>query len=116
MIRPALPSDAPQIARIYNHYVERTVVTFEEQPVSNVEMSQRIADVTASLPWLVLETDGAIVGYAYARSWHTRSAYRFSVESTIYLAPEFTGRGIGSELYRAIIVDLRARGLHCIVG
>jgi GNAT superfamily N-acetyltransferase len=73
----------------------------------------RIVDTTASYPWLVSELDGAMVGYAYASSWKRRSAYRYAVESTIYLAPEFHGRGLGSELYRALIAEMRARGFHC---
>jgi phosphinothricin acetyltransferase len=56
------------------------------------------------------------VGYAYASSWKRRSAYRYAVESTIYLAPEFHGRGLGSELYRALIAEMRARGFHCAIG
>ena len=115
-IRPALAADAAQIARIYNHYIETTVVTFEEQAVSPAEIAHRIAEVSATFPWLVAEADGAIAGYAYARSWQTRSAYRFSVESTVYLAPESTGRGIGSALYSALLADLRTRGLHAVVG
>jgi L-amino acid N-acyltransferase YncA len=105
-----------QICGIYNHYVRETVVTFEETPVAEHEMAQRIVDVTARLPWFVWEQGGAIQGYAYATAWKPRSAYRHSVESTVYLAPAATGRGIGTELYRALIDDLRGRHAHCVVG
>jgi L-amino acid N-acyltransferase YncA len=116
MIRSALSDDAPQICEIYNHYVETTVITFEENAVPNTEMSRRIADTTARFPWLVTEIDGAIAGYAYATTWKSRSAYRFSVESAIYLKPELTGRGIGDELYAALIAELRERRLHSVIG
>jgi phosphinothricin acetyltransferase len=116
VIHPAKAADAPRIAEIYNHHVRETVVTFEEQPVTNAEMMRRIAETTAEFPWLVPELDDSMMGYAYASSWKRRSAYRFAVESTIYLAPEFHGRGLGSELYRALIVDMRARGFHCAIG
>lgn len=116
MIRPATLADAPQLCEVYNHYVRTTIVTFEEQPVSDIEMEQRIADVTAGLLWLVAETEGAIAGYAYATPWRTRSAYRFSVESTVYLSPSFTGRGLGTELYRALIAALRSRPIHSVIG
>jgi len=116
VIRPAAPADAPRICEIYNHHVRETVVTFEEQPVASDEMARRIAEVTAGFPWLISEIDGSMVGYAYASSWKRRSAYRFAVESTIYLAAEFFGRGLASGLYRALIVDMRSRGLHCAIG
>ena len=116
MIRTCRPADASQICAIYNHYVEHTVVTFEEVAVSDREMAQRINDVVDRLPWLVCEHDEAIVGYAYAAPWKSRSAYRFSVESTVYLAPSFAGRGVGTALYRALLADLRTRGIHCAVG
>lgn len=116
MIRPCHPSDASRICEIYNHYVRETVITFEELPVTEADMAQRIGDAIERLPWLVSEQSGAIVGYAYATPWKARSAYRFAVESTVYLAPEFTGRGIGSALYQALVAELRNCGVHCAVG
>jgi phosphinothricin acetyltransferase len=116
MHRPCTPADAAQICAIYNHYVRETVITFEETPVSEADMAQRIAEVTARMPWLVCEEDAHIVGYAYAAPWKGRAAYRHSVESSIYLAPTATGRGIGKRLYEALISELRLRGLHCVIG
>jgi len=109
-------ADAPRIAAIYNHYVRDTVVTFEEQPVADAEMARRIAETTATYPWLVWEDGGAVAAYAYASSWKRRSAYRFAAESTIYAAPEAAGRGIGSQLYPALLARMRAAGLHCAIG
>ncbi len=116
MLRQCTPSDAAQICDIYNHYVRETVITFEESPVVETEMAKRITDITSRLPWLVWETDGVIVGYAYASPWKVRAAYRHAVESSIYLSPQATGRGLGSRLYTALIADLRQRGLHCVIG
>jgi L-amino acid N-acyltransferase YncA len=116
MLRTCQSLDASQICAIYNHYVRETVVTFEEVPVAEREMAQRIAEVTERLPWFVWEQGDAIRGYAYATAWKTRSAYRFSVESTVYVSPSFARRGIGTQLYQALIADLRRRNVHCAVG
>ena len=91
-VRAVTPADAGAVAAIYNHFVLQTVVTFEEEPVTADEMSRRIDEVRAgSLPWFVAERAGAIAGYAYASRWRARSAYRFSSEVTVYLAPEQGG-------------------------
>ena len=74
-------SDSFEIARIYNHYIKNTIITFEEQEVSQNDISNRIENVhSESLPWIVAEVENNIVGYAYATKWKARSAYRFSVE------------------------------------
>jgi L-amino acid N-acyltransferase YncA len=117
MIRPVTTADKEAIAAIYNHYVERTVVTFEEEPVSAAEIARRVEEVaSASLPWLIAEESGGVVGYAYASKWRARFAYRFSAEITAYLAPGHLRRGIGSMLYDELFPLLRARGVHAVVG
>jgi L-amino acid N-acyltransferase YncA len=116
MIRSCRPSDASQICEIYNHYVRETVVTFEEVPVTGVDMAERIRQVIDRLPWVVWEQDASIIGYAYAVPWKTRSAYRFAVESTVYISAPFARRGIGTRLYRALIDDLQRRKVHCVIG
>jgi phosphinothricin acetyltransferase len=117
LIRPATPLDATRICAIYNHYVTTTTVSFEEDAVSEQEMAQRIADVgAAGLPWLVLEVDGTVAGYAYATKWRVRPAYRYSVESTVYLDRACTGRGLGRTLYGALLDELRKRELHLVIG
>jgi L-amino acid N-acyltransferase YncA len=116
MIRSALVSDAKTICDIYNHYVQNTKITFNEKPISVTEMQKHIRDVTESLPWLVTEDHGNVIGFAYADQWRSRSAYRFCVESSIYLAPHFTGRGNGRRLYEALIFDLRSRSLHSVIA
>jgi L-amino acid N-acyltransferase YncA len=117
IIRPVSAADAAGIARIYNYYVENTVITFEEEAVSAPDMAARIAEAHGlSLPWLVAEVDGVIAGYAYARRWRPRSAYRYSAETTIYLERGYEGRRIGTTLYSALLPLLRARNIHVAIG
>jgi len=116
VIRMATRSDAEAICAIYNHYVTGTIVTFEEQPVAAADMRSRMDAVLEKLPWLVLECDDEVAGYAYASPWKTRVGYRFAVESSIYLAPARTGRGFGSALYESLLESLRARHIHCVIG
>lgn len=117
MIRPALASDSAAIAHIYNHYVLNTCVTYEEEPVAPELISARIADVKSQeLPWIVAEYEGELIGYAYAAKFHPRSAYRYSVETTIYLKHDFTGRGFGKLLYEVLLQALKEKGYHSAVG
>ena len=115
MIRDANTDDAPAIAAIYNHYVKRSVATFEERPVPDDVMAVRIAETAEVFPWLVHD-HGGVAGFAYAASWKTRSAYRNTVETTVYLDPAAIGRGIGTELYEALLAELRRRGLRTAVA
>lgn len=116
-VRPATPADAAAIAGVYNHYVRDTIITFEEQEVSADDMIGRIGEVVAaSLPWLVAERDGRLLGYACAGKWKGRCAYRYSVESTVYLDPAFTGQGLGTLLYRALLASLRPVSIHAVIG
>ena len=116
-IRPALPEDAPRIADIYNPYVRDTAISFEEAAVSAEAMADRMAKVReASLPWLVAEHAGEVVAYAYATRWRERHAYRYSVECTVYAAPECRGTGVGQALYEVLFPGLRAAGLHAIIA
>jgi L-amino acid N-acyltransferase YncA len=116
-VRSASQGDAEAIARIYNYYIQNTVITFEEEPVSAGAMAARVAEVQGlSLPWLVAEVENEGVGYAYASKWKVRSAYRYSVETTIYLEHGCEGRGIGMALYSALLPILRARGIHVAIG
>ena len=116
MIRNATIEDAGALCDIYNHYVLNTTITFEEKPVSLDEMRGRIAEVTASLPWYVWEEDGNVIGYAYASRWKSRSAYRFSVESSVYLHADCTGKGIGGQLYESLLSGLRSRSIHGVIA
>lgn len=116
-VRSATAADAEAIARIYNYYIRNTVITFEEEPVSAEAMANRVADVQGlALPWLVAQLGSVIVGYAYATRWKTRSAYRHSVETTIYLEQGRERRGIGAALYSRLLSVLRERGIHVAIG
>lgn len=116
-IRDAAIADAKVVAGIYNHYILNTTITFEEQAVTDSDMAQRISDVQgAGLPWLVVEFDGEVVGYAYATKWRVRHAYRFSVESTVYLSPELSGKGLGRALYTELLLRLATGGYHLVIG
>lgn len=116
MIRPVTPDDAAAIVTIYNHYIATTTISFEEHAVTPEEMAGRIRDVTAGLPWLVYEQDGAVLGYAYATKWRARSAYRFAAETSVYLEFGQGGKGIGKALYKALLEELRAREIHMAIG
>lgn len=116
-IRPAETTDSEALARIYNFYIQETIVTFEEEVLSGAQMSARLEDVrNASLPWLVAVRDGEVVGYAYATKWKSRYGYRFSVEVTVYLDQRCGGLGIGSKLYELLFVRLKALGFHMAIG
>jgi len=116
MIRPATSAHAAQICDTYNHYVLRTTITFEEQPVSTEDMKRRMDEVQRALPWLVWEEEGKIRGFCYADKWKVRFAYRYSVESMLYLQPEFVSKGFGSRLHTALLASLRERGMHSTVA
>ena len=79
-------------------------------------MGQRIDETIQSLPWLVWEQDKSLKGFCYASKWKGRCAYRHSVESTVYLRADSMGRGIGSQLYRALLDELRRRKFHTVIG
>jgi len=117
-IREGRLEDAPALAAIYNHYIVHTIITFEEVPIPNGEMERRMREVTdeMDLPWIVGERDRRVAGFAYAHPWQTRSAYRHSVESSIYLHPDATGTGLGTRLYADLIERLEQRPFHRLIG
>ena len=116
MVRNATIDDVNQITDIYNYYILNTTVTFEKTPVSNDIIEERIAQIQVKYPWLVLENEGQIQGFAYATEWKPRGAYRHSVESTVYLRNGESGRGYGSELYSELINLLKNLKVHTVIG
>jgi phosphinothricin acetyltransferase len=116
MLRDAEPSDADAICSIYNEYILNTTITFEETPLQAEEMASRIRLVTQSYPWLVYEKDSRIVGYAYAGKWKERSAYRYSVETAIYMDSRHVGKGIGTQLLKELLERLKAVSLHSVIS
>ena len=116
-LRTATPADAEAICAIYNHYIAQTTISFEEELVTPADMAQRITDVTAAnLPWLVLHDGDTLIGYAYATKWRVRQAYRFSVETSVYLDRHHIGQGAGKMLYEALLAELRQRELHLAIA
>lgn len=117
LIRPAEAADAAAICEIYNHYIEHTVITFEEVLLTAGDIGKRLQDINAiGLPWLVAEVQGVVIGYAYAGKFRDRSAYRYTAEVTVYLAPAGTGQGAGTRLYNALFEALRERSIHIVIG
>lgn len=108
-IRNVSAADAARICDIYNYYVEHTAITFEYTPVSVEEMQARIATTTADYPWLVYEEDGEIIAYAYAGHWKAREAYQYVLETTVYGAHTMTTKGVGTQLYQALMDVLDKR-------
>ena len=116
-IRAATLADASAIVAIYNHFVRETIVTFEEVEIDAAAIGRRMESVwSASLPWLVADDAGIVVGYTYATKWKERVGYRFSVEITVYLAPDAVGKGLGLRLYRVLFARLEERGVHAVIG
>lgn len=116
MIREVKLSDAKDICNIYNYYIKNTIVTFEEKEVTVLEMEERIKSIVEFLPYYVYEENGSVIAYAYASKWKGRCAYKYSVESTVYLQNGFQGKGIGSKIYRKLLEELRTRDLHAVIG
>ncbi len=116
-IRAVTVADAAAAAAIYDHYIAHSIATFEEEAVPASEMALRIQSIAAvPFPWLIAEREGEVVGYAYARPWRERRAYRFSAEITVYVDPANTGHGIGSKLYERLFPLIQERGIHAVVG
>ncbi|MEM6735143.1 MAG: N-acetyltransferase family protein [Bacteroidota bacterium] len=118
MVRPITLKDASSVVDIYNYYVANSHSTFEMIAVDEKRIRLRIKQVrdTFDLPWLVLEDEGQVVGYAYATKWNERMAYSKTTETSIYMRRDFLGRGYGKKLYRALLDDLRVYGYHAIIG
>ncbi|MCC6917685.1 MAG: N-acetyltransferase [Alphaproteobacteria bacterium] len=110
MIRLALAEDAAAIQAIYAPNVEKTAISFETEVPSVAEMAARIGKTLPHWPWLVDEKDGAIRGYVYAGQHRTRAAYRWSVDTTAYVAEYAQGQGVGKRLYQVLFELLRAQG------
>lgn len=116
MIRDIHINDSKALAAIYNYYISHTCITFEEIPVTENDIKERIQSHNLNLPWIVYEENGEIVGYAYATEWKSRSAYKFSVESTVYLKQGSQGKGIGTILYRELLNRIAQSNIHAVIG
>jgi phosphinothricin acetyltransferase len=110
-IRRATSEDAAAIAAIYEPYVRDTAITFETEPPGPAEIAARMAAGEGLYPWLVADREeGGVAGYVYAAAFRSRAAYRFAVETTVYLASDAQGRGVGTALYRPLLDLLERQG------
>lgn len=109
-IRAARAEDAEPIAAIYAPHVTRGIASFEEEAPDVEAMRARIAGLAGRFPWLVAEDDGAVLGYAYADRFRDRTAYRWAVETTVYVGDNAQRRGVGRLLYARLLDLLRAQG------
>jgi L-amino acid N-acyltransferase YncA len=116
-VRASTEADLPAIQAIYAHHVLHGLASFEEAPPDAAEMARRRADVLArGLPHLVAEADRRVLGYAYAGPYRTRAAYRFTVEDSVYVAPDALGRGLGRLLLARVIADSEAQGARQMIA
>lgn len=111
-VRPATATaaDAVACAQVYWPYVTGTSVTFEVEPPTAEQFMERIADAQTSHEWLVAERDGAVVGYAYGHRFAVRAAYKWSCETSIYLARTVHRQGVGRALYERLLRQLATQG------
>ena len=116
-IRNATLGDACAICNIYNYYIENTAVSFETMPVSETEMKQRMNEViNAGYSFYVGEIDGKIIGYYYTHPWNNRFAYKSTVEESIYLDKEETGKGYGTQLFEHLLKHIDKSTTHVLIA
>jgi len=117
LIRASQPADLPVIAAIYEHHVLHGTGTFETTPPTQPDMAARREDVLAKgLPYLVIEHDGQLAGFAYCQWFKPRPAYRFSAEDSIYLHPDATGKGLGKLLLAELERQAEAAGIRKLIA
>ncbi len=115
-IRPICEEDIPACLEIYNAYIVRTTVTFEETPLQVVDFRERVRRIRETYPYLVAEEDGQVVGYAYLDAYSSRSAYRYTADLSIYLRMDMRGKGLGEKLLEAVERCAIRQGLRNIVS
>ena len=117
LVRPSTDADTATITAIYDEAVRHGTASFEIDPPDDAEIARRRADVLAKgLPWLVAESGGRVLGYAYASPFRPRPAYRFCLEDSIYLATDARGRGVGRLLLAELIARCEARGARQMIA
>ena len=116
VIRLATQADAEAMAEIYAPVVRDTAISFEAVPPDAAAFRERMRDVLRLAPWLVRENDGRVTGYAYATTFRARPAYRFTVETTVYVDRDFGRRGLGRAAMAAVVAILRLQGAHLAVA
>ena len=109
-IRPAADRDAAAIARIYAPFVESSATSFETEAPSADEIRRRLRETTVAYPWLVCVRGETVAGYAYATKHRARTAYQWSVETSVYVDESCRGAGVGRGLYTSLFAILAAQG------
>jgi phosphinothricin acetyltransferase len=116
-IDAAAPADLESVTKIYAHYVTDSVATFDEVPPTVDHWRQRLEDLRErGLPFLVARHAADVAGFAYASPWRPKPAYRHTVEDTIYLAPGWTGRGVGRALLEKLLEDCARAGARQVIA
>jgi L-amino acid N-acyltransferase YncA len=116
-VRAVVPADLASVAAICAHYVMTTLTTFEEVPPTAADWHGRLNDLSGrNLPFLVAEQDGTVCGYAYASPWRPKSAYRYTVEDTVYISPAHLGRGLGRALLAALLTGCEQAGARQVIA
>lgn len=117
IVRPSLETDAPGLAAIYGHHVLHGLASFEEVPPTPEDMAGRRAAIVAlGLPYLVAEEDGRVLGYAYAGPFRPRAAYRYTVEDSVYVAPDAIGKGVGRAVLTEVLAACEALGVRQVMA
>lgn len=116
MIRLLEEEDIAQCLTIYNWYIAHSVATFEETPLSIESFQQRVHRIQQTYPFLVLQEGNQIIGYAYLDAFSPRSAYRYTVDLSIYLSHDDRTKGYGSQLMEAILQKAKTCGYHNVVS
>lgn len=116
-LRPATAADAPALAAVYGDACLHGVGTFEEVPPGAEEMAARLTAVLGrGLPYMAAEIGGEVAGFAYAAPFRLRAAYRFTVEDSVYIHPDFKGRGVGRALLSRVLADCESLGLRQVIA
>jgi len=117
LIRPSTDADMAAVTGIYRHHVLHGTGTFEVDPPSQADMQARRAEVLGrALPYLVLELEGEVAGFAYCNWFKPRPAYRFSAEDSLYLAPDCAGRGLGRQLLAELMAQAERAGVRKLIA
>ena len=116
-LRPAAREDLPAIQSIYAHHVLNGLASFEEVPPTVEEVGRRYDEVRGrGLPWLVAELDGKVAGYGYCSLYRSRSAYRYSLEDSVYVRPDMQGKGLGGRILTELIARCEGLGYRQIIA